>query len=573
MTAIRKEPAMPYTLRLTFLLALLALASTSPLAANTALTHRWLFVMRSMRTSEDVERTIALFPRAAKDGYTAVVLSDGNFYSLGSADPTFADNIKRLQKAAADNGLDLIPGVMAIGYASGIVDEDPNLAEGIPVKDTLYVVRGREAAFVPDHPAALAGGSFEAAKDNRFAGWEMQDNAGTGSFADHEVYHGGHQSVRMENIAQADPKWGHSRLMQTVKVKPFRQYHVSVWVKTQDFEATNSARVVILAPKETEQYIGDLPVHLQRTQDWTHYDMMFNSLDFSEVRLYLGCWGGKTGTIWWDDATLEEVGILNLLRRDGCPIFVRGEDGTVYEEGRDFEPIRDPELAAYPSYHEPLPIRLTANSRIADGSRLRVSYYHPLLNPGEQPMCCLSDPKVYHILRAQVKRVNDLLHPKAFFMQHDEIRIANWDDLCQRRHLTPGQLLADNVRKCAQTIRDLNPGAEIWVWSDMFDPMHNAHGDYYSVNGSWAGSWEGLDPGIGIVNWYGELKGKNAKFFADRGEKQILAGYYDGNEHGGDIVEWLKGVKGVEGIVGAMYTTWQDKYAAMDEWAEKAWGR
>jgi len=564
---------MPNTLRLTLLLALLALASTSALAANPTLTHRWLFIMRGMDKPEVVERTIALFPRAAKDGYNAVVLSDGNLYSRRWLTPEYRDNIKRVQKAAADNGLDLIPAVMAIGYASSIVGEDPNLAEGFPVKDTLYVVKGKEALFTPDHPVALAGGDFETAQDNRFAGWEMQDNVGTGSFADHEVYHGGRQSVRMENIAQAEPKWGHSRLMQAVKVKPFRQYHLSVWVKTQDFEATDTARVAILAPTQKEQYIGDLPIHLQRTQDWTRCDMMFSSLEFSQVRIYLGCWGGKAGRIWWDDAVLEEVGVLNPLRRDGCPLSLRGEDGTVYQEGKDFQPIRDPELSGYPSYHQPLAIRLTADTRILDGSRLRVSYYHPLLNPGEQPMCCLSDPKVYDILRRQVADVNDLLHPKVFFMQHDEIRIANWDESCQRRHMTPGQLLADNVRRCAQMIRDIRPDADIWVWSDMFDPMHNAVGDYYSVNGSWAGSWEGLDPGIGIVNWYGQLKGKNARFFADRGEKQILAGYYDGSEHGEDIVEWLTGVEGVKGIVGAMYTTWQDKYDAMDEWARAAWGK
>ncbi len=95
-----------------------------------ALAHRWLFVMRGMDKPENVERTIALFPRAAKAGYNAVVLSDGNLYSTGSANASYADNLKRLQKAAAENGLDLIPGVMPIGYASGILAADPNLAEG-----------------------------------------------------------------------------------------------------------------------------------------------------------------------------------------------------------------------------------------------------------------------------------------------------------------------------------------------------------------------------------------------------------------------------------------------------------
>jgi hypothetical protein len=134
-------------------------------------------------------------------------------------------------------------------------------------------------------------------------------------------------------------------------------------------------------------------------------------------------------------------------------------------------------------------------------------------------------------------------------------------------------MLADNVRRCRQIIKDVRPDAEIWVWSDMFDPMHNAHDNYYLVNGTWAGSWEGLASDIGIVNWYGELKGSNCKFFADSGHQQVLAGYYDSDENGSGIAEWLANARSVPGVTGAMYTTWQDKYDAMEAWAEKAWGK
>ena len=59
-------------------------------------------------------------------------------------------------------------------------------------------------------------------------------------------------------------------------------------------------------------------------------------------------------------------------------------------------------------------------------------------------------------------------------MSHDELRVINQCALCQSKHMTPGELLAWNVHKAAQIIRDIRPDAEIWVWSDMFDPMHNA---------------------------------------------------------------------------------------------------
>ena len=138
--------------------------------------------------------------------------------------------------------------------------------------------------------------------------------------------------------------------------------------------------------------------------------------------------------------------------------------------------------------------------------------------------------------------------------------------------MTPGELLAWNVRKAAQIIRGVRPDAEIWVWSDMFDPMHNAVDEYYAVNGSLRGSWEGLDPGIGMVNWHGGLMGENSSFFAERGLRQILSGYYDGDRDGSRIAEWIRRMQDVPGVVGAMYTTWQDDYEAMDVWAERAWG-
>ncbi len=352
---------------------------------------------------------------------------------------------------------------------------------------------------------------------------------------------------------------------------PFRQYHISVWVKTEGFETPDKARIAVLAPTERERSVSFAEFGIERTQDWKQYHLVFNSLNWEQVRAYFGVWGGKGGRIWWDDLVLEEVGLVNVLQREGCPVDVRGERGAGYEEGADYEPIRDPRLSPWEAYHGPPTIRLTAGSRIGEGERLRVSYYHPIVIGRWQVMCCLSEPKLYDVLREQVERVEELLHPSAFFMQHDEIRVGNWDDACQKRGLTPGQILADSVRQCVEIIREVGPEAKIWVWSDMFDPMHNAVEEYYLVNGTWAGSWEGLPAEVGIVNWAGHLEGKNLKWFADRGHEQVLAGYYDGDRDGAGIRAWLKAGEGLPSIVGAMYTTWQDDYDCMEAWAAQAW--
>jgi hypothetical protein len=525
-----------------------------------------------MGEPDNLTATLALLPRAQGAGYNAIVLSDGNLYALDKAGPSYRENVLKLQSEARKYGLDLIPSVMPIGYSGGILTYDLNLAEGLPVKDALFVVRGDEAVLVPDPPVSLPGGDFEKVEGNVFADWDMQDYPGQSTFADHTVVHSGHTSVRMENIPQADPQWGHCRFSRTVVVKPFRQYHVSAWIKTEDCEAPQTAKIVILAPGEAERALSYAePLEIKRTQDWTQYHLVFNSLDCDKVLIYFGTWEGKSGRMWWDDMQIEEIGLHNLLRRDGCPLTVTGEDGALYQEGSDYEPVRDPGLRPWVQYHTPPSgIKLTPTPRIRDGARLRVSYYHSIDIGDAQVMCCFSDPKVYDILRDEVQRVENLLHPSAFFMQHDEIRVANWDNACQDRHMTPGQLLADNARRCVQIIQSISPNAKIWVWSDMFDPKHNAHDNYYLVNGTWAGSWEGLVPQAGIVNWAIGMKGANFRWFSDRGHEQVLAGYYDDKNQ--DIAGWLKAGEGIPGITGAMYTTWQDSYRDMEDWARAAWG-
>lgn len=526
-------------------------ASQTDAQAQSRLQKRWLFVWRDMSDPREVDRMIARFPRAKADGYNGVVFS----YS------TPQEKAAELKQAAVANGLDLVAIVMG-------GSRDRNCMEGVLVKDALFLAQGGKATLAQDNPTKVVNGDFEDATGNHLNGWQFQDDEGVTTFADHDVVHSGKTSLRMESIGKN--QYRHCRIMQPLKLQPHRQYHVSVWVKTENLSPADP-EVKVLSP-DTTTSINFQTFRAQQTQDWTRYDLVFNSLDHTEGNLYLGSWWGKDGKLWWDDLSIEEIGLVNVLRRPGCPVTVQGENGTTYEEGRDYERIFDPQLHPWRAYHEQPAIKLTANSRIQEGERLRVSYYHPIIVYEDRLTSCLSEPKIFADWHEEVVRANDLLHPAAFFMSHDELRVMNQCAACQAKHMTPGELLAWNVHEAAQIIRDVRPDAEIWVWSDMFDPMHNAKDNYYAVNGSLTGSWKGLDPGIGIVNWHGGLKGKNCRFFADLGLRQILSGYYDGDEDGSAIAQWLANTKDVPNIVGAMYTTWEDRYDAMDVWAQKAWG-
>jgi hypothetical protein len=544
----------PGILALFVLLSLLAgacAAPAPPALKPPTMEKRWLFIWQDMSDPKQVDRMIARFPRAQAAGYNGVAFSSNIPAVKASA----------LRQAAKAHGLDLIAIVMG-----GSLDR--NYMEGLLSKDALFVARGGMAVHQPDNPTKVLNGDFEDTRGNHVNGWAFQDDEGVTTFVDREEFHGGKSSLRMENIGKNEHR--HCRVNQPLKLQPHRQYRISVWVKTANLQPADP-EVKVLAP-DSETSLSFQTFRVEGSQDWKQYHVIFNSMGHSNALLYVGSWGGKEGKLWWDDLRVEEIGLVNVLRRPGCPVTVRGESGTAYEEGRDYEKVVDPQLHPWRSNHEPPPIKLTANTRIAAGTRLRVSYYHPIIVYEDRVTSCLSEPKIFAEWRDEVKRANELLHPAAFLMSHDELRVMNQCALCQSKKMTPGELLAWNVKQAAQIIRDARPDAEIWVWNDMFDPMHNAVAKFYAVNGSLSGSWKGLDKDVGIVNWHGGLMGKNAPFFADLGLRQILSGYYDGDSDGTRIREWKAATKDVPGVVGAMYTTWEDNYDAMDAWATAAWG-
>jgi hypothetical protein len=244
----------------------------------------------------------------------------------------------------------------------------------------------------------------------------------------------------------------------------------------------------------------------------------------------------------------------------------------VYTEGKDFQPVKDDKLGRasggrgeYDFRHAGAEIRLTVASRIKPGAALRVSWYHPVIVHGGQVPCSLTDPRVFALLKDQAKRVHAVFKPKTWFMSHDEVRVAGWDRLGEGK--TPGELLAENARQCVGILRGVTPGARIAVWSDMFDPYHNAVDNYYLVNGPLKGSWEGLPKDVVIVNWNGEKAAESVKWFADRGHKQVLAGYYDGDEQY-EVVPWGRAARDVGGVTGFMYTTWHRRFDKLEAFGE-----
>jgi hypothetical protein len=522
--------------------------------------RRWLYVAVNLQVDRAADELIARVERAGKSGYNGLVLAD---YKLN-----VLDRVERLKQAASKAGLEIVPCVFPIGYSSGLLAHDPNLAEGMPVVAAPFVVRGREARLAaPSQPQYRNGGMEEAEGDRLGGGFGFQDDPGAGSFVDRQVMHSGLSSLRLEGKGPSPNR----RAIQSVEVEPHRAYRFSAWVRTKDLQPANSFRLLILGASEGGRALTFFEGGVEPSQEWKRVSVVFNSLDEVRVNAYVGLWGPESGAIWVDDVAIQPLGLTNVLRRGGAPFEVTSSDGeTVYEEGRDFEPVADPLLGQVPwageySFdHEGPSIRLIEGSRIADGERLSVSWYHPVAVYGGQVMCCPSEPRVIELLREQAQQVTALFRPRTFFMSHDEIRCLNWDRSCVDRGLTPGQILARNVEQCVAILDAVAPGCEVVTWSDMFDPTHNAvKGPYYLVNGSLEGSWLGLPSRVSVANWNSGRAAESLQFFANRGHRQILAGYYDGDPSA-SFQSWDTAAHGVRGVDGFLYTTWANRYDDLD---------
>jgi hypothetical protein len=200
---------------------------------------------------------------------------------------------------------------------------------------------------------------------------------------------------------------------------------------------------------------------------------------------------------------------------------------------------------------------------LADGTRLRVSWFHPHIIYDGQVCACVEEPAFQELLRDQARRVNQLWGARSYLMSHDEWRVLGWDESCRKSGRTPAEIAANNLRFCTRLLHETAPASRALVWSDMFDPNHNAVADYYLVNGSLVGAWQGLDPGVTVMNWNFGKREKSLRFFAERGNHQIIAGYYDGPLE--NVKEWIASARAIPNVDGFMFTTWRGDYTKLEE--------
>ncbi len=516
--------------------------------------YRWVYVSRSLQRDSDLVDIKNIVKTASESGLNGMVLAAG-LDRLDGRNPEYFTRLKKVRQLCKQRNFEIIPIVLSVGYGGSVLAQDKNLAAGLPVKDALFVVQNNQAHFIPSTTAKIMNPGFEQYEGNRLKGYNFHDRPGEVSFIDREFLKSGRASLRFENFGNYEH--GHARIMQEVKVDPQRCYRVSCVVRTESLEPEGAFRIMVLSPDGRN--IAPFDPRIPSTSDWRQVTMGFNSLSYDRVRIYLGAWGGQSGRFWVDELRIEEVGLLNVLRRPGTPVTVQDEQtGLVYKENKDYSAIADPQLN-FRFDHEPVAIEIPPGSKIRNGQRLKVSYYHGMAINRGQVTVCMSEPEVYEIWDRQIRLLHEILAPSRYLLSMDEIRAGGACQACKKRNATMAQILGDCITEQVGIIRDVNPEAEVLVWSDMLDPSHNAHADYYLVDGDFTGSWNYVPEDLVIVCWYYEKRNESLAFFSSLGFRTMAGAYYDGdtldNPSG-----WLDVLEGTPGASGIMYTTWRNKY-------------
>ena len=118
-------------------LALLPAAAPPPVYAD-----RWFYSQQNLQVEAGADELVALIGRAAKAGYTGVVLADYKLNILDRVPAHYFRNAEKVKRAAAAANIEIVPWVFPFGYSSGLLAHDPNLAEGLPVRAAPFPQMG-----------------------------------------------------------------------------------------------------------------------------------------------------------------------------------------------------------------------------------------------------------------------------------------------------------------------------------------------------------------------------------------------------------------------------------------------
>ncbi|HJW87745.1 MAG TPA: hypothetical protein VJ440_14020, partial [Candidatus Brocadiaceae bacterium] len=519
--------------------------------------HRLFYVSSKLDNDGEVGNVCSVVRSAAGAGFNGMVFSSPGLERLGVEFSGYAKRLKEVASVCKENNIEIIPMVFSLNSDDSTVFHDKNLVEGLPVKDAPFIVWNGDAVLVPDQSVRFPNGGFEDYVGDQIKLYQLQDVAVQVIFADKSVHKEGKASLRFEKQEQDAGTKGY--VAQEVRVKPYRSYKVTFWVKTEGLNPPTSFLPQVHG--KDSRILMELNPVLQTIGDWRRMTFGFNSCDNSTVKIYLGLSNWVSGKLWVDDLSIEEVAPLNVLSRPGTPVAIRNKKtGATYEESCDFAPIVDSKMNFRFDHDEPL-VKIVPNSSIKDDDRLLISFYQGIALHESQVSFCMSEPKLFELWHDQALAIHEAIAPNKYFLNVTQVRAGGTCETCKLRGISMAQILGDCVTRQMGVVREINPNAEVFIWSDMLDDNHNARNNYYLVDGDLTGSWNYIPKDLIIVCWYHKLRNESMHHFSSQGFKTLAC--VNSDKGVGEIKDWLQALKNTPDANGAMYTSFENDYTKL----------
>ncbi|MDB6076804.1 MAG: hypothetical protein JWO82_551, partial [Akkermansiaceae bacterium] len=201
-----------------------------------------------------------------------------------------------------------------------LVDHEEKFKKDAVLRDAWQIAANRQATAVlaaaanakdadtaPAVKNLLPNAGFEAVSQGKPVGWtDLRTYGGAGGAAEGVKLiaspsgREGSMCLSISSAAVSD-----SGAAVTVAVRPHAKYRLSGWVKTKDLQTAGSSPGALL-----NIHGGSMTNAVKGTTGWTQVAVEFDSGDRTELLVHclFGGYGGATGTAYFDDVALTEMG-------------------------------------------------------------------------------------------------------------------------------------------------------------------------------------------------------------------------------------------------------------------------
>jgi hypothetical protein len=560
----------------------------------------------------------------------------------------YAD-LPTLHSHARDHYITPMPVLQGLSLASDFIEQEPQITEGVPAagESFRFLDDGNgQIILVPDKNVIatdnLANSDFEtevtiltadetpgwyfeprllcpagqpfcsSAEKISYQQWEWITSA---TPADDNT-HSGAGAVKCtvsQSYADDHPADYSSTILlrndQFIPVDGGKTYTVSFWAKAEGIIDAGPQVWVFQQDAAGQTVAGtksSINSAILRTgsYDWTQYFVSLRTAEStSQLTLKARLRPGGYGTFTLDDFEVRRMdgALTNVIRSGSSNIIIRSVDDSVtYQEGNDYQVI-DGEFSSdtflnnvrYSFYplNESTRIELLPGSSILADETVKLQYDFALKLKGSsnigfwQRNYSVNEAITYdaYVCPYIEEMMAEFPSDYVFYRGVDEIRGINRDS--RNASMENYELIAKDINTVFACVKQQNPNARMFLWSDMFNPWNLGNEEFYQFQyGGRLGATEPINsanprvthliPRADLIPalwyyWPGDRKGilaNSPDYFDDAGFEWVAAPSFNGM----NIQEWSTVIADRPMNLGLIGTSWWG-YSGLQKTANHVW--